>query len=281
VAEPLLPLPSTEAEVEHIEIDLLLEGLYRRYGVDFRGYSKTFVARRVRGLLLTEQLPSVSALQERLLRDPDRVESFLRVFSVGVTRFYRDPSVYLELRTKIVPVLRTYPRVRIWHAGCATGEEVYSLAALLDEEGLLERTQIYATDLSRRALDWAAAGAYPLRALRESEPAYERSGGRSALGRHYAVQDGLAVFHERLRERTVFAHHDLASDRSFNEFNVIVCRNVLIYFARALQDRVHRLFYESLVRFGYLVLGSRETVAFTPHQRRYHELAEKIFRKVA
>jgi len=194
---------------------------------------------------------------------------------------FRDPAFYRALRERVVPVLRTYPKVRIWHAGCATGEEVYSFAIVLEEEALYDRCQIYATDISEWALKQAAAGEVPLRGMRENTANYIRSGGRRAFASFYTAIEGRAVLRPSLRRNIAFAQHNLVSDRSFNEFNVVLCRNVLIYFNRDLQDRVHRLFYQSLVRFGFLALGSKETVQFTAHESAYEDLGERIYRKVA
>ena len=272
------PLPPT---VEDIEIGLLLDGVYRQYGYDFRDYAMSSLRRRIRHVVRDEGLTSVSGLQERVLHDPRCLQRFALALSVNVTSMFRDPSFYKALRERVVPLLRTYPKVRIWHAGCATGEEAYSFAIVLEEEGLYDRCQIFATDMNETVLKIAALGQMPLRGMRENTANYIRSGGRRAFASFYTAVDDRAVLHSSLRRNMVFAQHNLVSDRSFNEFNVVFCRNVLIYFNRNLQDRVHRLFHQSLVRFGFLALGARETVQFSAHEASYEDLGERIYRKVA
>ena len=272
------PLPPT---VEDIEIGLLLEGVYRQYGYDFRDYSMSSLRRRVRHVVREEGLSTVSGLQEKVLHDSGCLQRFLLALSVNVTSMFRDPAFYKLLRERVVPLLRTYPKVRIWHAGCSTGEEAYSFAIMLEEEGIYDRCQIYATDMNESVLKTAAAGEMPLRGMRENTANYLRSGGRRAFASFYTAVDDRAILHPSLRRNINFAQHNLVTDRSFNEFNVVFCRNVLIYFNRQLQDRVHRLFYQSLVRFGFLALGSKETVQFTAHQSAYEDLGERIYRKVA
>jgi chemotaxis protein methyltransferase CheR len=269
------------APVEDVEIALLLEGVYRHYGYDFRDYAMTSLRRRIRQAADEERVATVSALQERVLHDRRALQRFVLALSVNVTAMFRDPPFYRALRERVVPLLRTYPKVRVWHAGCATGEEVYSFAILLEEEGIYERCHIYATDMNESVLGKAAAGEYPLAAMREGAIHYARSGGGKPFSGYYTVADGVAVLRPALRRNIVFAQHNLVTDRSFNEFNVVFCRNVLIYFNRELQDRVHRLLFQSLVRFGFLALGAKETVQFSPHERAYQDLGERIYRKVA
>ena len=269
------------ASLEDIEVGLLLEGVYRQYGYDFRDYAMSSVRRRVRHLMREEGLATISGLQEKVLHDPRALQRFVVTLSVNVTSMFRDPPFYKALRERVVPLLRTYPKVRIWHAGCATGEEAYSFAIVLEEEGLYDRCQIYATDMNESVLKTAAAGEVPLRGMRENTANYIRSGGRRAFASFYTAVDDRAVLDPALRRNINFAQHNLVTDRSFNEFNVVLCRNVLIYFNRRLQDRVHRLFYQSLVRFGFLALGSKETVQFTAHQSAYEDLGERVYRKVA
>jgi chemotaxis protein methyltransferase CheR len=267
--------------VEDLEIGLLLEGLWRCYGYDFRDYALSSIRRRVRSFMQEEGLSTVSSVQDRVLHDPAALRRLLRSLSINVTAMFRDPRFYQALREVVVPVLRTYPAVRIWHAGCSTGEEVYSVAILLREEGLYERSRLYATDMNAAVLEQAERGEVPLAAMRDNTRNYLEAGGRQAFARWYAARADRAVLDPELRRNIVFAQHNLATDGSFNDFNLIVCRNVLIYFNHTLQDRVHRLFYQSLIRFGFLGLGSKETARFTPHESHYQELAERIYRKVA
>ena len=274
--------PPARDEVEDIELALLLEGVYRRYGFDFREYAPASLRRRVWRRAHSEGVGTLSALQEKLLHDSACMERLLLDLSINVTAMFRDPSFYGAFRQKVVPQLRTYPFTRIWVAGCSTGEEVYSLAILLHEEGVYERTRIYATDINESVLERARAGVFPLDKMQEYTHNYIRAGGDRAFSEYYlAAYDG-AQFERSLIENVVFAQHNLVSDRSFNEFNVIVCRNVMIYFDRGLQNRVHGLFYESLAHLGVLGLGHKETIHFSPYEGRYEELdpVEKLYRKV-
>jgi chemotaxis protein methyltransferase CheR len=211
------------------------------------------------------------------------MERLLLDLSINVTSMFRDPGFYSAFRQKVVPMLRTYPFTRVWIAGCSTGEEVYSIAILLEEEGLYDRTRIYATDINEAVVERARAGVFPLDKMREYTQNYINAGGSRAFSEYYLAKYDGAQFQRSLVDNVVFAQHNLVSDRSFNEFNMIVCRNVMIYFDRALQERVHRLFYESLVTFGVLGLGHRESIRQSPHEDRYEELdpAEKLYRKVA
>jgi chemotaxis protein methyltransferase CheR len=269
-------------DVDEIELALLLEGVYRRYGFDFREYAPASLRRRVWRRVHAEGLTTLSALQDRLLHDPASMERLLLDLSINVTAMFRDPSFYLAFREKVVPALRTYPFTRIWVAGCSTGEEVYSLAILLQEEGVYDRTRIYATDINESVLERAQAGVFPLDKMREYTQNYINAGGKRAFSEYYLAKYDGAQFQRSLVENVVFAQHNLVSDRSFNEFNAIVCRNVMIYFDRSLQDRVHRLFYESLTMFGVLVLGAKESIRFSPFDERYEDLDanERMFKKV-
>jgi len=272
--------PASEG-LEDLEIRLLLEGVWSCYGYDFRDYALTSIRRRVRFFMEEEGLSTVTSVQDRVLHDPLALRRFLRALSVNVTAMFRDPSFYRALREVVVPVMRTYPAVRIWHAGCATGEEVYSVAILLREEGLYDRCRLYATDINDAVLRQAQRGELPLSSMRENTRHYIDAGGGHGFARWYKTRDDRAVLDPELRRNIVFAQHNLATDGSFNDFHLVVCRNVLIYFNRALQDRVHRLLYDSLVRFGFLGLGLKETTRFTPHEAHYEELPERLYRKVA
>jgi len=269
-------------DVDEIELALLLEGIYRRYGFDFREYAAASLRRRVLRRVQAEGLTTVSSLQDKLLRDPACMERLLLDLSINVTAMFRDPTFYVRFREKVVPLLRTYPFTRIWVAGCSTGEEVYSLAILLLEEGVYDRTRIYATDINESVLDRARAGVFPLDKMREYTQNYIKSGGERAFSEYYLAKYDGAQFQRSLVENVVFAQHNLVSDRSFNEFNVIVCRNVMIYFDRALQDHVHRLFYESLMTFGVLALGAKESIKFSPFESCYEDLdaTERLYKKV-
>jgi chemotaxis protein methyltransferase CheR len=268
--------------VEEIELGLLLEGVFRRYGFDFREYAPASLRRRVWRRVHAEGLSTISGLLERLLHDSEVMERLLLDLSINVTSMFRDPTFFVAFREQIVPLLRTYPYSRIWVAGCSTGEEVYSLAILLREDGLHERTRIYATDINESVLERAREGVFPIEKMQEYTQNYIRAGGERAFSEYYVAAYDSAQFQRSLIENVVFAQHNLVSDRSFNEFHVIVCRNVMIYFDKKLQDHVHGLFYESLVNFGILALGHKESIRFTPFAQRYDELdtAEKLYRKI-
>jgi chemotaxis protein methyltransferase CheR len=269
--------------VERLEIALLLEALHYRHGYDFRGYALPFLARRVRRRVQEEGVRTISGLQEKVLRDPAAMGRLSLGLSVPTTSMFRDPGFYRGLRERVLPVLRTYPVIRIWHAGCSSGEEVYSLAILLVEEGLYGRSRIYATDVQPTLLQRASQGVVELEAARRWEEPYRAAGGRHALDRYYTAQGPRAVLAPELRANVMFAQHNLVTDASFNEFNLILCRNVLMYFDAPLQQRAHGLLCDSLVRFGFLGLGRRETVGGHEAERRYAllDLREKLYRKVA
>ena len=287
LTQPRVELPDTPAaydkELERIEIELLLEGVYRRYGFDFRSYAYSSLKRRIWKRMQQEGFQRVSELYDRVLHDPMVMEKLLLDLSVNVTSMFRDPGFYLAFREKVVPLLRTYPFIRIWHAGCSTGEEVYSMAILLQEERLYDRARIYATDINEVVLARAHEGIFPLEKMQEYTQNYLKAGGTRSFSEYYTAAYDGARFHAALTRNVVFSQHNLVTDGSFAEFNVVVCRNVMIYFDRKLQNRVHRLFYESLARFGVLALGNKETLRFTEFEDSYEVLdaREKIYRRGA
>lgn len=270
-------------ELETLEIELLLEAVYRQYGFDFREYAPASLKRRVWRRMSAEGLSTITQLQDRLLHDEACMERLLLDLSINVTSMFRDPSFYVAFRSQVVPMLRTYPFTRIWCAGCSTGEEVYSLAILLKEEGLYDRTRLYATDINEQVIETARAGVFPLDKMKQYTQNYIKGGGTREFSEYYVAAYDGARFSRSLIENIVFAQHNLVSDRAFNEFNVIVCRNVMIYFSKTLQDRVHKLFYDSLDTFGVLALGRKESVTFTSYADSYDEVdgAERIYRKTA
>jgi len=269
-------------ELENIEIQLLLEGVFRYTGFDFRNYAPALLRRRIRDIVRSEQLTSISGLQAKALHDPACLERLIHSLCVNVTGLFRDPSFFLAFRDEVVPRLRTYPWICIWHAGCSTGEEVYSLAILLQEAGLYHRCQIYATDVSLLALRQAKAGIFSLPLMQASTQGYFQAGGQQSLSEYYSADHDQAIFSASLKKNIVFAQHNLATDSSFNEFNLILCRNVLIYFNPLLQARVHHLLYESLCRLGILGLGRQESLKLTLHEKDYKNLAghEKLYQRV-
>ena len=272
-----------EEEVEDIEIELLLEAVFRRYGLDFRNYALASLRRRVWQSARQEEVRTISGLQERVLHDREAMERLLLQLSVNVTAMFRDPPFWQALRQQVIPYLKSYPFIRVWHAGCSTGEEVYSMAILLTEEGLYDRCRIYATDMNEVVLHKAREGIYPLEVMREYSQNYLKAGGQSSLSEYINSDSGGVIFRQSLRRNVVFSHHNLVTDGSFNEFNLILCRNVMIYFNGALQDRVHRLIYDSLRRFGVLALGNKESIRGTPYERDYAELdaREKLYRRTS
>jgi chemotaxis protein methyltransferase CheR len=275
---------STEVrDVEEIEVALLLEAIHRRYGFDFREYAPASLKRRLWRRAHAEGVETISALQALVLHDPACMERLLLDLSINVTTMFRDPSFYAAFREKVVPQLRTYPFTRIWMAGCSTGEEVYSLAIVLAEEELLERTRIYATDINQAVIERARLGVFPLEKMQEYTQNYLAAGGTRAFSEYYLASYDGAVFDRSLVENAVFAQHNLVSDRGFNEFHVIVCRNVMIYFDRSLQERVFELFHESLARLGVLALGHKETIRLSSFARHYEEVdpVEKLWKKVS
>lgn len=276
-----MPSSSNVNPLEVLEIQLLLEGVYRRYGFDFREYALSSLRRRIREIMKTEGVRTISALQERVLHDPASWQRFLLGISVNVTAMFRNPEFFRMLRTTVVPILKTQPFVRIWHAGCATGEEVYSLAIMLTEEGIYDRCRIYATDINEAVLRTGRSGIYPLDEVEGYEEAYRASGGIGSLGDYYTAKYEHAIIGSALKKNILFAQHNLVTDGGFNEFHLVLCRNVMIYFSKPLQDRVHRLLFSSLVSHGILGLGQRESLRYTPHEAEYEALGggAVLFRK--
>jgi chemotaxis protein methyltransferase CheR len=274
--------PEERLDLETIELRLLLEGVFRQYGFDFREYAPASLKRRVWRRVRAERVETISGLLERVLHDPDVMERLLLDLSINVTAMFRDPTFYAAFRKKVVPLLRTYPFTRIWVAGCSTGEEVYSLAILLSEEGLYERTRIYATDINEGVIAQARDGVFPLDKMQAYTENYIRAGGTRSFSEYYLARYEGALFDRGLSENVVWAPHNLVQDHAFNTFNVILCRNVMIYFDRPLQNRVHELFYESLERFGVLALGHKESIRFTGFESCYEELdaAERLYRRI-
>ncbi len=275
-------MTANNQDLEEIEIQLLLEGIFLRYGYDFRDYSAASLKRRIRYFLLEERVGTISGLQERILHDPACLLRFLWTLSINVTAMFRDPNFYKAIRQKVVPLLRDFPFIRVWHAGCSTGAEVYSMAILLQEEGLYEKAILYATDMNEVVLQKAKEGIFPLKEMQNYTRNYQQAGGKHDFSKYYTAGYDHAKFCPTLQKNVVWAQHNLVTDASFNEFHVILCRNVLIYFNRPLQNRVHELFYESLSDSGILGLGDKETLQFTPHEVDYEALdgREKLYWKV-
>ena len=272
---------SATSELERLEMDLLLLAIYRHHGFDFRSYAPASLHRRIRRHLENTGVATITGLTELVLHQPTAMQRLLHDLSVNVTAMFRDPSFFLEFRTTVVPLLRTYPTVRIWHAGCSTGEEVYAMSILLEEEGLSERCRIYATDMDSTVLDHARQGIFPLSRMKEYTSNYFLGGGKRSLNDYYTAKYDGALFAPRLAKNVLFTQHNLAMDKSFSEFNVIVCRNVLIYFDRSLKDHALGLFSESFATLGMLCLGRKESLRFTAFEHEFSALSEreKIYRR--
>jgi len=268
-------------DIEAIEIDLLLEAIYRRWGYDFRSYARASIERRTRLFLSKSESKTISEMISRVLRDEDFFSRLVRNFSISVTEMFRDPFVYRVIRSEVAPMLRTWPHVKAWVAGCATGEEVYSLAIVLKEEGVYDRSTIYATDFNDFSLEHAREGIYEIDKLQEATQNYQQAGGKASFADYYHARYDAAVLEPSLRERITFANHNLVTDGVFGEMQLVFCRNVLIYFNRELQNRALRLFTESLSHGGFLCLGTREDLQFTEVKDQYEAVDRKakIFKK--
>ncbi len=282
-ANPGTAIPTIDTNVEDLELRLLLEAVFVLAGYDFRNYLAPMLRRRVWQCVREERLRTISGFQEKVLHDSNCLGRLIQALCINVTSLFRRPEFYETLCRQVLPRLHTYPFIRIWHAGCATGEEVFSTAILLHEEGLYERCRIYATDINSAALAQARTGSVTLESLETAQSRYDSAGGKGHLSDYYTVAEGVGVLTPKLRRNIIFAQHNLATDSSFNEFNLIVCRNVLIYFSRSLQAQVHELFYRSLPMFGVLALGSQESVRFSPFEHAYEELNsdQKLYRRIA
>ena len=264
-----------------IELQLLIDAIYLKYHFDFRGYSTASLKRRLRAALARFEVGTLSQLQDRVLHDPTVFPALLDFLTVPVSEMFRDPSYFRSLRETVVPLLKTYPSLKVWVAGCSTGEEVYSLAILLREEGLLTRTLIYATDINPQSLQKAETGVYELERIAGFTENHRRSGARSSLSDYYTAAYDRAVFDKSLKRNIVFTDHSLATDSVFAEVQLVSCRNVLIYFNRELQDRAVGLFRDALCRRGFLGIGSKESLRFSVHADGFTELVrdDRIFQK--
>ncbi|HEX8060101.1 MAG TPA: protein-glutamate O-methyltransferase CheR [Cyclobacteriaceae bacterium] len=265
------------------DLEIVLNDVVELYGYDFTNYSKASLRRRIARLMVKDRFLSFAEFRYKLRADKTYFKRFVEEITVNVTEMFRDPSFYRTLREEVLPILATYPVIRIWHAGCASGEEVYSMAVLLHEADLLKKSLLYATDINPTVLEKVRHGIYPISHMKQYSENYMASGGKQDFSSYYTAQYGSAKFDEVLSKRIVLATHNLVSDRSFNEFQLILCRNVMIYFDKPFQDRVLRLFYESLETFGYLALGAKETLKFTELNKKFRQLEnrEKIWRKIS
>lgn len=272
---------SRQVRNENLEIKLLLEAIFLKYGYDFRNYAVAHIKRRLEQRKSLSKLKSYSEMQHRIIYDENFFNYLLLDLSINVTEMFRDPWFYKDVRNTIIPHLKTYPFIKVWHAGCSAGQEVYSMGIVLEEEGMKERTQVYATDYNELILEKAKAGIYPIDVIREYTANYIQSGGRESFSDYYTADDQNVILKKSLREKVLFSSHNLVTDGVFGEMNVIFCRNVLIYFNKELQERVFQLFYESLCPGGFLCLGSKETLRFSKVAEHFEIVAEKakIYRK--
>jgi len=268
-------------ERENYEVEALLDAIYKQYGYDFRHYAKSSLKRRIANCMAREKKTYISELIPCILHDPYFFDRFLQDMSITVTSMFRDPDLFKILRQQVIPKLSTYPAINIWHAGCATGEEVYSMAIMLEEAGLLARSRIYATDYNNQSLKIAESGAYPLENMREFSENYHQSGGTNSFSDYFKTDNNSATFNKNLRDKITFAHHNLMKDGVFAQMNFVLCRNVLIYFDQILQDRALNILNESLIPRGFLMLGDRESIEFSKVADDFEHFVKRsrIFRK--
>jgi len=269
------------AIVRDEDLEILFNELFERYGYDFTGYARASLKRRINRLLVIDRLPSFAELLYKVRNEPEYLPHLVEEVSVNVTEMFRDPATFKAIRTQVLPVLATHPFIRIWHAGCASGEEVYAMAILLDEANLLHKSLLYATDLNASVIENIKKGIFPLNQMKQYSENYILSGGQKQFSDYYTAKYDWAKFDDRLTSKMIAATHNLVSDRSFNEFQIIFCRNVIIYFEKPLQDKVLCLFDDSLEKLGYLVLGAKENIRFSKTAKNYRQLdKEKIWRKI-
>lgn len=265
------------------EVNVLLNDLIDHYGYDFTGYAEASLKRRISRLFLVDRFPSFAEFRYRVIHDAEYFRHLVEELTVNVTEMLRDPVFYKTLRKEVIPVLATYPYIRIWHAGCSTGEEVYSMAILLKEAGVLHKSRLYATDINPKVIEKARKGIFPANQMRKYSENYIQSGGTNDFSSYYTSNYNLAKFDAALGEKMIFATHNLVSDSSFNEFQLILCRNTLIYFDRELQSKVLQLFDNSLETLGFLALGTKESLKFSPVDSKFKFAVpgQKIWRKIS
>jgi len=271
----------TYKDTSELEITSLLEAVYRKYGYDFRQYSEAHIRRRIMSRMAMAGLEDVSQMQLKVLNDEVFASILLQDLSITVTEMFRDKGFYKSLRENVLPILKTYPFIKIWHAGCATGEEAYSMAILLQEEGLYDRTTIYATDFNQQALNKAKDGIFPANLIKEYTSNYQLAGGKEPFSNYYTSNYDNVIMNTSLKKNIVWANHNLVTDAVFAEVHLVLCRNVLIYFDKELQNKVQKLFYNSIIDGGILCLGSKEGLRFTELYEKYTELdaRQRIFKK--
>ena len=269
-------------ENEKIEFDLILEAIYQKYGYDFRNYAKASLRRRLRYRLSQSNLKTISEMQHKLLNDKEFFDTLLLDLTINVTEMFRDPSFFKALREIVISELKKQPFIKVWHAGCSSGEEIYSTAILLKENGMYESSLIYATDTNEMVLDKAKSGIFPIEKMKDFTVNYRKAGGIASFADYYTARYDNAIMDNSLKKNIVFSNHNLVTDSAFGEMDLIMCRNVLIYFNRDLQDRVFRLFMDSLRPGGFLCLGSKETVRFSSLSGNFENVIEKerVYRRI-
>ena len=270
-------------ENEKIEFDLILEAIYQKYGYDFRNYAKASLRRRLRYRLSQSNLETISEMQHKLLNDKEFFDTLLLDLTINVTEMFRDPSFFKALREIVISELKKQPFIKVWHAGCSSGEEIYSTAILLKENGMYESSLIYATDTNEMVLDKAKSGIFPIEKMKDFTVNYRKAGGIASFADYYTARYDNAIMDNSLKKNIVFSNHNLVTDSVFGEMDLIMCRNVLIYFNRELQDRVFRLFLDSLRPGGFLCLGSKETIRFSSFSENFENVIEKerVYRRIA
>ncbi len=268
-------------DIENIELKLLLDAVYMRYGYDFKDYTKSHLKRRILNRVELNQLDNISQLTSEVLYNSDVFNQLLLDLSINITEMFRFPLFFKDLRKHVIPLLKTYPSINIWHAGCSTGEEVVSMAILLDEEGLLERSRLYATDINKNVLDVAKKGIYPISEIKKWTKNYQEAGGKKSFSNYYTAKYDSVIMDQNLYKNMVFLEHNLTQDKEFISANLVICRNVLIYFNKTLKERVFELFDSSLISGGVLGIGSKESLGFTSIKSKYDVLSKdsKIYGK--
>ena len=263
-------------KVEEIEFYLLLEAIYQSYGYDFRDYAPASLKRRIRKCMNDLGVKTISAFQDKILHEKKSFTGFLNTVSIDVTSMFRDPDFFLAVKQKIFPMLKNLPFIRIWHAGCATGEEIYSLAILLKEEKLYDKARIYATDMNDVVLEKGKNGIFPLKNIQDYTKNYQNAGGENDFSRYYTAKYDHAVMNSSLKQNIVWAQHNLVTDGSFNEFDIVFCRNTMIYFNQPLQEHVHKLILDSLAIGGTLGLGKKESFHSSSFRDNYVDIDDKV-----
>ena len=271
------------SDIEHLEIQLLLETIFKRYGYDFKNYAGASIRRRIIQFMEMTGATTISEMIPRVIHDETYFGSMVRNFSITVTEMFRDPTMFAAMRQKIIPLLKSYPFIKVWHAGCASGEEAYSLAIIMQEEEMFSKTTIFATDFNNAALEKAREGVYNIEAVKQNTQNYQLAGGKSSFSEYYHAKYGGMSISRKFKEKITFANHNLVTDQVFSETHLILCRNVLIYFNKELQDRVIGLFYDSLVHGGFLCLGMKESLMFSKYEKNFEEIdhKHKIFKKIS